>query len=455
MTCVITVTHIIWTHSSSCSITVFSNNSSVYCHLTRDGAAMSYTSNKKLGIRRPPSSYAIFLQTLAKNSKGKGKPTHRLYKKTLWFSEPAYKWQLLSEDEKNHYRELAMSHGRQKKRERESVLGMTSDDLTLTHDVLTDENVPVAEHEFVCHLGSFSKQSVLGQGTYGVVFAFKEKFTGLTVAAKLPKAADSQTCPPVDEPTVEDIEREKNILKTFDSCWIVKCFGFAISSGGAVALLLEMAEMCLRSWLQKNPLWPRGVSRHSARCERSIQLHRWQILCQVTHALMHLHAKQVVHCDIKPANCLVFNKGAVVKLADLGCAKCLPDERQKIQGLGRHYYTEPYRAPELLLHPDSQVTFRFEADIYAACCSAFDVLASEAVLFREPHVIREVVMSKGSMTGEEFHIWRSARDTRIARAVMLRHGQEFVLLGVELKPKRQDLKAMDLFLKARVSELLP
>ena len=52
-----------------------------------------------------------------------------------------------------------------------------------------------------------------------------------------------------------------------------------------------------------------------------------EILRQIVKGLIHLHDKEIVHRDLKPRNILYSNsdEGPVMKLADFGCSRELPD----------------------------------------------------------------------------------------------------------------------------------
>lgn len=100
---------------------------------------------------------------------------------------------------------------------------------------------------------------------------------------------------------------------------------------------------------------------------------RLTALAQIADALDYIHRRGIVHCDVKPANILVFNNfsasGAV--LVDFGVAHSMADD-------AAHHPTHvqaslPYAAPELLHgHPPSAAT-----DEYALACTMVELVTGK------------------------------------------------------------------------------
>lgn len=119
-------------------------------------------------------------------------------------------------------------------------------------------------------------------------------------------------------------------------------------------LLMELADMDLKSFLERHGTVDHNVARHWTQ--------------GLAEALAYVHGQRVVHRDIKPANILLFCDPSCVrhggymlvsaKLADFGCARVLPvpgcgepgppGARDVDQWLmSAHVCTATYRAPEL------------------------------------------------------------------------------------------------------------
>ena len=80
--------------------------------------------------------------------------------------------------------------------------------------------------------------------------------------------------------------------------------------------------------------------------------------------LLFLKKNGVIHCDIKPENILLTNKGKNLKLIDYGSSTFLDDVS--------YWYlqTRPYRAPEISLG----LPFDFSVDIWSLGCLFYELL---------------------------------------------------------------------------------
>ncbi len=89
------------------------------------------------------------------------------------------------------------------------------------------------------------------------------------------------------------------------------------------------------------------------------------LLAQLLDALEHLHANQVVHLDLKPANVLV-GQGEVVKLADFGISRRLVADGPERKASG----TIHYMAPEQI----ASRGISGATDVYGLGCTLYRVL---------------------------------------------------------------------------------
>ena len=63
--------------------------------------------------------------------------------------------------------------------------------------------------------------------------------------------------------------------------------------------------------------------------------------------LAFMHARRIVHCDLKPSNILSDGiDGSLVKVSDLGACLILPEGRDSLT-VNTHVCTAPYQAPEV------------------------------------------------------------------------------------------------------------
>jgi cyclin-dependent kinase 2 len=165
---------------------------------------------------------------------------------------------------------------------------------------------------------------LLGEGTFGQVFAASLKADGRHVAVKVYK----------DKEAMEELRHESHMLRVLASPHVVALLAI-FPDKGDVSAVLELATSSLSVFTRaKQPEQQPAVQR---------------VMAQVTAALAYCHERGVAHRDVKPANILVFGNlvDGKVKLADFGASSFQGlDGVVKVSGdIG----TLPYRAPELLL----------------------------------------------------------------------------------------------------------
>lgn len=90
---------------------------------------------------------------------------------------------------------------------------------------------------------------------------------------------------------------------------------------------------------------------------------------QAADGLAHAHGRNMIHCDIKPAN-LLRNSQGVVKILDLGLARLTRNSDGKATGDEKELGTVDYMSPEQALG----VSFDHRTDIYSLGCTLYFLL---------------------------------------------------------------------------------
>ncbi|KAF0910275.1 hypothetical protein E2562_001461 [Oryza meyeriana var. granulata] len=146
-------------------------------------------------------------------------------------------------------------------------------------------------------LADFERVAVLGRGNGGTVYKVRHRETCALYALKMQNSG---------EPAAE-----ADILTRIASPFVVRCHAvLRASTAGDVVLLLELVD---------GGSLDSVMSRRGAFPEAAVA----EVAAQVLSGLAYLHARRVVHLDVKPANLLASTDGDV-KVADFGIAKVLP-----------------------------------------------------------------------------------------------------------------------------------
>ncbi|AQK63427.1 mitogen-activated protein kinase kinase 9 [Zea mays] len=148
-------------------------------------------------------------------------------------------------------------------------------------------------------LSDFDRLAVLGRGNGGTVYKVAHRRTSALYALKVLHRGDPGAASEVDA-----------LRRADSSPHVVRCHSvLPAAAPGEVALLLELVD---------GGSLDAVAARRGAFAEAALA----EVAAQALAGLAHLHARRVVHRDVKPANLLVSAAGEV-KIADFGIAKVL------------------------------------------------------------------------------------------------------------------------------------
>ncbi|KAI5284299.1 ATP binding, partial [Ascosphaera acerosa] len=157
--------------------------------------------------------------------------------------------------------------------------------------------------------GSWMKGALIGEGSFGSVFLALHAITGELLAVKqveLPSAAKGTETDRRKNAMVTALEHEIDLLQGLHHENIVRYLGTSTDDtylnifleyvpGGSIAMMLQQYNTFQEPLIQN-------------------------FVRQILEGLSYLHARNIIHRDIKGANILVDNKGAV-KISDFGISK--------------------------------------------------------------------------------------------------------------------------------------
>lgn len=203
---------------------------------------------------------------------------------------------------------------------------------------------------------SFEKLDKIGQGTYSSVYKARDLENGKIVALKKVRFAN------MDPESVRFMAREIHILRRLDHPNVVKLEGLVTSRmSSSLYLVFEYMEHDLAG-LAATP----GIKFTEAQVKCYMQ--------QLLSGLDHCHNRGVLHRDIKGANLLLDNNGAL-KIADFGLATFFnPNQKQNLTS---RVVTLWYRPPELLL---GATNYGATVDLWSAGCILAELLSGKPIM---------------------------------------------------------------------------
>jgi len=202
--------------------------------------------------------------------------------------------------------------------------------------------------------------SVIGSGGMGILYRASDEAhhdgarNGEIVALKtvklnLPGTETSEG--------VERFQREFQLLTQLRHPNLVSVYDFGVTTGGELYFTME--------WIEGQNLEP---SRHPLEPAATTP-----VIVQICRALAYLHARGVIHGDLKPANVLITREaGDQVKIVDFGVALELRSPEVRARS-----YTPGYSAPEV----KEQRPVDHRADLYSLGAMWYALLVGEPPTF--------------------------------------------------------------------------
>ncbi|MFO7561678.1 MAG: AAA family ATPase [Enhygromyxa sp.] len=195
------------------------------------------------------------------------------------------------------------------------------------------------------------------------------------------------------------VEHEFALIKAIDVDGVVKALGLQ-RVGDQLVLLLERV---------------RGVDLAEYSRRRPLELDKFfAIAIQVADVLGRVHARRIIHRDIKPTNILIEPDTGRVYLADFGISVLLESERRHIYDPAVLEGTLPYVSPEQTGRTGRAVDFR--SDLYSLGVTFYELLTGRRPFeFAAP---LELIHAHLARTPEPPHARRPGLPDGLSRLVM-------------------------------------
>ncbi|HTQ67897.1 MAG TPA: protein kinase [Solirubrobacteraceae bacterium] len=198
--------------------------------------------------------------------------------------------------------------------------------------------------------GRYELRGVIGEGSFGRVYRGHDRRLARPVAVKVIKPWWAE-----DGASIERFQHEARLLARVNDPGIVQIYDFGHTPTGPYYVAELVEGESLEERLRGGPVPVAEAVR---------------IAEQLCAALGSAHAEGVVHCDVKPANVLLDQRGRV-KVGDFGVARfgeTTSDESSALFG-GTPRYMSPEQARGRRLTPAS--------DVYSAGVVLYEMLAGK------------------------------------------------------------------------------
>ncbi|KAL7747631.1 Suppressor of Sensor Kinase (SLN1), partial [Sorochytrium milnesiophthora] len=201
----------------------------------------------------------------------------------------------------------------------------------------------------------------IGGGTYGSVYLAINLDTGELLAVKEIRIQDTSNFAILKNM----VKEEMKIMEQLSHPNIVQYYGIEVHRDKVYLFMEYVSNGALTGLLENGGIENEDVIRHYAH--------------QIMLGLEYLHARKIVHRDIKPDNILVDQNG-IIKLVDFGASKILSNQKTMVQqqaGGASLIGTPNYMAPEVILGSKDPSVVGCQ-DIWSLGCVLYELYTGKA-----------------------------------------------------------------------------
>ncbi|CAE7767186.1 MAPK12 [Symbiodinium sp. CCMP2592] len=306
----------------------------------------AYVTNKSLGIKRPASDFALFMQS-QKKKKIQGKSSSNAVVRASQL------WSAMTVNEKKPWRERFQAIVARTQETRQRLLKPAEDEIP---DLAPAAEQPVdqlqkAPRDLLWNGHRLRAVRFVDAGAYGTVYAMSDGWQ--EYAAKV--------CSNDSRDVLEEVRRLGNLAHPH----VMTIYAHMTSSLPEVAavLVMPLGECSLLKICREAP------------GERRV----WVLLHQIALALIFIHSRDVLHADVKPGNIIISGSNAL--LSDFGLSLTTPFRTE-----GQCAYTSAYRPPECWLALRLKVLLTTSADVFAFGCVCFEAFTGQHLVTQTSHV---------------------------------------------------------------------
>jgi serine/threonine protein kinase len=224
-------------------------------------------------------------------------------------------------------------------------------------------------------IGEYRVVSLLGEGTFGLVYLAEQERPKRLVAVKVLRSGL------LSETAVRRFELEPEIMARLQHPGIARVIGV-----GAIEHAAQRPYFVME-YVDGEPLIGFAKTRKLSVRERV------EMFIDVCDAVQHAHTKQVLHRDLKPSNILVTAEGKP-RVLDFGVARLVsPDVRAVTMATrpGQVVGTLAYMSPEQAAGDTASIDTR--SDIYSLGAVLYELLSNRLPIDVDGRLVHEAVLS--------------------------------------------------------------